>query len=261
MYKSLLGLVLSMLFTVACSDDITTAPNDDMEPKPNHRAMINAKADDTSGVRAGEPADISDSQDQHSTTVTTDNGATADDGTVDACAYFRFYDDGTCEPGCPKPDPDCARGAPVSDRLEFLCGPPVGQPDGLCLMGCPGEDPDCSAQATQDQCEGDYSDRDGLCNPVCFPDDEDCIAQGDICFSEYRYGDGACDVNCAFPDPDCSNTPLPADALEDWERDFCSRTVQREESYLAKELATSVCIDRTPSQLPTCVASCLNAVN
>ena len=172
--------------------------------------------------------------------------------------YFRFYDDGTCEPGCPNPDPDCARGAPVSDRLEFLCGPPVGQPDGLCLKGCPGEDPDCSAQATRSR-EGDYSDRDGYAIRCVFQTMK-TVSRREISVSPSIGMATALAMNCAFPDPDCSNTPLPADALEDWERDFCSRTVQRVSPTLRKSQLRASARSNTIS-IPTCVASCLNADN
>ena len=199
-----------------------------------------------------------DSAEKQNVEGETNRGTASDD---DACAYFQFYNDGKCDRDCRNPDPDCAQGAAESDQLDFLCGHVEG-PNGVCLPGCGSLDPDCDGQEeeveSQPECAETFSDLDGRCDENCFPQDEDCLARNDVCYDEYRYADGTCDTNCNFVDPDCSDEPLPSGILTVDEEGVCGRFLRNEGPDLARELATSLCIERQPSELPNCIAACMN---
>ncbi|MFH1810685.1 MAG: hypothetical protein ABIJ09_18225 [Pseudomonadota bacterium] len=87
----------------------------------------------------------------------------------DTCELAGLYGDGSCDPGCPQPDPDCEPDLPLDECAEYgYYG------DGECDTWCDEPDPDCSAQGS-----------------------------GDICADRGYYDDGVCDTFCAEPDPDC----------------------------------------------------------
>jgi hypothetical protein len=183
----------------------------------------------------------------------------ADDATTtqDVCERYSLYDDGICDETCSERDPDCDRGAPTASGLEFLCEFEVNGPNGLCIPICGDLDPDCADRElnSEPRCPDSYEDGDYQCNADCFPQDEDCLAEDDTCYDENRYADGPCDADCAFADPDCSDVQPDLSQLQGWQRETCEDLVEFGGSLV--EIAYSICIESTPSQLPECAAACL----
>ena len=243
MNTSLRVTLLSALFTLpfsACSG-------------PREGATVGEGGEQTSAPRAGAKAD----------------GEQAE--AVDRCEEFSLYGDGVCDPQCALPDPDCTPSEPTpeeesrpeldEDDLNWLCGPEEGELNGLCLRVCGDRDPDCVAEREQppeDPCSGGFDHSDGLCDERCFPEDDDCRLLNDACYEEYRYGDQQCDQDCAFSDPDCGWEQPISDILSWDEQQICSRFPS---GPLRRELATSICIERSAADQPACIVACVRAGN
>ncbi len=118
------------------------------------------------------------------------------DRDTDFCEDFGYYDDGICDEGCPRPDPDCEGDEDWCEAIGYYG-------DGVCDDDCPQPDPDCDDE--QDICAelGYYGD--GVCDHDCPRFDEDCEEELDECAELDYYGDGTCDEFCLFPDPDCED--------------------------------------------------------
>ncbi len=135
----------------------------------------------------------------------------------DFCEEEGFYDDGVCDPMCPKPDPDCGSNG-ESSPPDFLNGDDQCMilgfyGDGFCDPMCLQPDPDCGTDGLQseDPCVTNRKYGDGVCDHDCCNPDPDCTEgapEGDPCFVFGWYGDGICDPNvmCQFEDPDCVGT-------------------------------------------------------
>ena len=200
-------------------------------------------------------------------------GAKADGEQIassDRCEELSLYGDGICDTECPLPDSDCepvestpdeseSRSELDEDDLNWLCEPEEAELNGICLPVCGDRDPDCaieSEEPPEDPCSGGFDDTDGICNEQCFPEDDDCRLLNDACYEELRYGDRQCDQDCAFPDPDCEWEPPISGLLSEEEQQICSRLPN---GSLRRDLATSLCMERSAADQPACIAACVRA--
>ncbi|MDD5025753.1 MAG: hypothetical protein PHH13_00040 [Candidatus Peribacteraceae bacterium] len=96
----------------------------------------------------------------------------------DECEVNGWYNDETCDEGCPKPDPDCAKVGNSQEDTDDECEANGWYGDGMCDEDCPNVDPDCTGAGAEE--------------------DDPCVL--------YRsYNDGVCDDDCFQPDPDCTH--------------------------------------------------------
>lgn len=143
---------------------------------------------------------------------------------ISFCDQYDLYDDGFCDRDCARPDPDC----------EGVPEPPA-----------PEEDP----------CADAYGAESGECDTTCTPGTWGCPDEEDLCLEEERYADGVCDEDCPWTDSDCADD-VASDAIEDWERDVCSR-LPRGGPISVREFARSVCIEREDQALVDCIGACV----
>ena len=83
----------------------------------------------------------------------------------DVCLLMNWYLDGTCDPFCIRPDPDCSEIEDPCEQLGYYS-------DGICDDFCPEPDPDCGTLCGSEHgscADGEFCD---------FPDDDPCGGAG-----------------------------------------------------------------------------------